>query len=69
MVVAFTGKDLHARSLRNNNQTNADEKKNILAIFSKERIQNLNIRTVFLNTHKTQVCHKYIFNGTLLNRQ
>ena len=22
-----------------------------------------------LNTHKTQVCHKYIFNGTLLNRQ
>lgn len=26
MVVAFTGKDLHARSLRNNNQTNADEK-------------------------------------------
>lgn len=37
MVVAFTGKDLHARSLRNNNQTNADEKKNILAIFSKEK--------------------------------
>ena len=24
---------------------------------------------MFLNTHKTQVCHKYIFNGTLLNRQ
>ena len=23
----------------------------------------------YLNTHKTQVCHKYIFNGTLLNRQ
>ena len=22
-----------------------------------------------LNTHKTHVCHKYIFNGTLLNRQ
>ena len=37
MVVAFTGKDLHARSLRNNNQTNANEKKNILAIFSKEK--------------------------------
>lgn len=48
MVVAFTGKDLHARSLRNNNQTNADEKKNILAIFLKKRIQNLNIRTVFI---------------------
>lgn len=26
MVVAFIGKDLHARSLRNNNQTNVDEK-------------------------------------------
>ena len=26
-------------------------------------------RKNFLNTHKTQVCHKYIFNGTLLNRQ
>lgn len=37
MVVAFLGKDLHARSLRNNNQTNADEKKSILAIFSKEK--------------------------------
>lgn len=37
MVVAFIGKDLHARSLRNNNQTNADEKKSILAIFSKEK--------------------------------
>lgn len=37
MVVAFTGNDLHARSLRNNNQTNSDEKKNILAIFSKEK--------------------------------
>ena len=24
---------------------------------------------IILNTHKTQVCHKYIFNGTLLNRQ
>ena len=24
---------------------------------------------IYLNTHKTQVCHKYIFNGTLLNRQ
>ena len=23
----------------------------------------------YLNTHKTQVCHKYIFNGPLLNRQ
>ena len=37
MVVAFIGKDLHARSLRNNNQTNADEKKSI---------QNLNIQIV-----------------------
>ena len=37
MVVAFIGKDLHARSLRNNNQTDADERKNILAIFSKEK--------------------------------
>ena len=46
MVVAFLGKDLHARSLRNNNQTNADEKKSILAIFSKEKIQNLNIQIV-----------------------
>lgn len=26
-------------------------------------------KRVNLNTHKTQVCHKYIFNGTLLNRQ
>ena len=37
MVVAFTGNDNHARSLRNNNQTNFDEKKKIIAIFSKKR--------------------------------
>ncbi|NDO41942.1 hypothetical protein SAMN04489758_10598 [Thomasclavelia cocleata] len=37
MVVAFTGNDNHARSLRNNNQTNSDEKKKIIAIFSKKR--------------------------------
>lgn len=48
MVVAFTGKDLHARSLRNNNQTNADEKKIFWQFFLKKRIQNLNIRTVFI---------------------
>ena len=37
MVVAFTGNDNHARSLRNNNQTNSDVKKNIIAIFAKEK--------------------------------
>ena len=37
MVIAFTGNDNHARSLRNNNQTNSDEKKQIIAIFSKKR--------------------------------
>lgn len=37
MVVAFTGNDNHARSLRNSNQTNSDEKKKIIAIFSKKR--------------------------------
>ncbi|MFQ6792077.1 MAG: hypothetical protein ACLRT4_04735 [Thomasclavelia sp.] len=37
MVVAFVGDDFHARSLRNNNQTNANEKKNIIAIFSREK--------------------------------
>lgn len=37
MVIAFTGNDNHARSLRNNNQTNSDEKKKIIAIFSKKR--------------------------------
>lgn len=38
MVVAFTGKDNHARSLRNNNQSRSDEKKNIIAIFSKNKL-------------------------------
>lgn len=40
MVVAFTGDDFHARSLRNNNQTNADAKKNIIAIFSRGKRSN-----------------------------
>ena len=30
---------------------------------------DLEKQNIDLNTHKTQVCHKYIFNGTLLNRQ
>lgn len=38
MVVAFTGNDYYARSLRNNNQTESETKENILAIFSKEKI-------------------------------
>ena len=32
-------------------------------------VQEVKNKKLPLNTHKTQVCHKYIFNGTLLNRQ
>ena len=53
MVVAFTDNDFHARSLRNNNQTNADEKKNIIAIFSKEKGSNNKYKQlVYINDYQ-----------------
>ena len=53
MVVAFIGDDFHARSLRNNNQTNADEKKNIIAIFSREkRSEDKYEQLVYINDYE-----------------
>ena len=56
MVVAFIGKDNHARSLRNNNQVLSDSRKRIIAIFSKERINNKKYeRIIYLKNHENLI--------------
>lgn len=50
-------------------ESNSKQSENKIDIKKLKKMIKSNIRYVYLNTHKTQVCHKYIFNGTLLNRQ